>query len=75
MLDEQPFRVFSPIDVDTDGRINFEETINFIGKKIEATLGHFDKSIYFNETARKYQETDSNEDGYIQPEEFDRQLS
>ena len=75
ILKEQPFRSFSEIDADADGMISYEETIIFIYKNIENTSGQLDDSKYFNETLRKYQETDSNNDGYIQLGEFDRELS
>ena len=71
MFNEQPFDVFSEIDVDSDGLISYEETAAFFGKK----GGKVSIPNHLNDTKTAFQEVDTNWDGYIQPEEFDQQLS
>ena len=70
MFNEQPFEVFSEIDVNSDGLISYEETAAFFGNK----GGKVSIPNHLNDTKRAHKEIDTNRDGYIQPEEFDRQL-
>ena len=70
MFNEPPFEVFSEIDVNSDGLISYEETAAFFGNK----GGKVSIPNHLNDTKTAHQEIDNNRDGYIQPEEFDRQL-
>ena len=84
LLNEKPFEMFS--DVDVDGLISYGETFNFVKKQMTEAKGntittlrnrldYLEESRYLNETKRKYQEMDTNQDGFIQPAEFDDILS
>ena len=68
MFNEQPFEVFSEFDFDADGLISYEETVGFFRKN------HPNVSVHLNNIKRRYQEADTNWDGYIQTGEFDTQL-
>ena len=74
MFNEQPFEVFSEVDDNADGLISYDETITFWEKKLGTNSSRSLQSIHRKDTKREYQDMDTNWDGYIQPEEFDRQL-
>ena len=84
MLKKQAFKRFSEIDVDADGLINFEETFSFANTHMTPSNGnlsseskqrlnqlrHTNSSI-----VKRFEELDTNWNGYIEPEEFDQHLS
>ena len=84
MLKKQAFKRFSEIDVDADGLINFEETFSFANTHMTPPNGnssseskqrlnqlrHTNSSI-----VKRFEELDTNWNGYIEPEEFDQHLS
>ena len=84
MLKKQAFKRFSEIDVDADGLINFEETLSFANtymtpsnKNLSSELKQrHDQLLHTNSSiVKRFEELDTNWNGYIEPQEFDQQLS
>ena len=87
LFDRQAFEVFSQVDADANGLIDYEEVIQYffalrekyqMKNKITSWKNN-GTSLYtgidLSYVKKYYLEIDANEDGYIQPEEFDRDLS
>ena len=84
LLERQAFKRFSEIDIDADGLISFEETLGFVNKQKESTNGNSSLKVKHrlehlrqinSSTIRRFEEVDTNLNGYIEPEEFDQELS
>lgn len=86
LFDIPSFQAFSNVDLDADGFIDYKETKKFIAMKETKQMKHETRTQGNNTTSRDisnevydihslFQEVDTNKDGYIEPKEFDRDLS